>query len=117
MNNENTSTENINEEDVEIIDTLPPVRVNDIVKHPTLGEFQVIGSSQQKAICQSSRGAVYSLAMGTFTSKAFAFLMLPMFSFIAPNRGVTQSQKQYGSCNFLRTRNDWLHRSLKLLGS
>jgi hypothetical protein len=77
MNNENTSTENINEEDVEIIDTLPPVRVNDIVKHPTLGEFQVIGSSQQKAICQSSRGAIYSLAMGHLYLKSFCFPHAP----------------------------------------
>ena len=78
MNNEeNINEENINEEDVEIIDTLPPVRVNDIVEHPTLGEFQVVGSSPQKAICQSSRGAIYSLAMGHLSLSEWRFPYAP----------------------------------------
>jgi len=77
MNNENTSTENINEEDVEIIDTLPPVRINDIVTHSTLGEFKVVGSSADKAICQSRQGAIYSLAMGHLYLKSFCFPHAP----------------------------------------
>lgn len=77
MNNEEISAENTNEDEVEDIVTLPPVRVNDIVEHPTLGEFQVVGSSPQKAICQSSRGAIYSLAMGHLYLKKFSFPSAP----------------------------------------
>ncbi len=77
MENEKISAENTNEDEVEDIVTLPPVRVNDIVEHPTLGEFQVVGSSPQKAICQSSRGAIYSLAMGHLYLKKFSFPSAP----------------------------------------
>ena len=77
MTNEKILAEDTNEEDVEIIDTLPPVRVNDIVDHPTLGRFDVIGSSSQKAVCQSSRVAIYSLAMQHLYLKKFNFPYAP----------------------------------------
>ena len=62
-----------NEEEIEIIVTEPPVRVNDVVKHSTLGRFAVIGSSPQKVVCQSDQGKIYSLAMSHLTLLGFCF--------------------------------------------
>jgi len=56
-----------NEEDIEIVETAPPVRLNDIVHHSTLGRFAVIASSDKKVVCQSEHGKIYSLAMEHLT--------------------------------------------------
>lgn len=56
-----------NEEDIEIVETAPPVRLNDIVHHSTLGRFAVIASSDKKVVCQSEQGKIYSLAMEHLT--------------------------------------------------
>jgi len=56
-----------NEEDIEIVETAPPVRLNDIVQHSTLGRFAVIASSDKKVVCQSEHGKIYSLAMEHLT--------------------------------------------------
>ena len=47
------------------------LKINDIVKHETLGEFTVIGSSDQKTLCQSIGGRIYSLATAHLYLKQF----------------------------------------------
>jgi|TARA_R110000824_G_scaffold261410_2_gene450026 hypothetical protein len=71
-----TKKQNTEEEEEDIV-TEPPVRVNDVVEHSTLGRFEVIASSPQKAICQSDQGQIYSLAMGHLYLKQFKFPHAP----------------------------------------